>query len=69
MFGLWETHPTTNKGNEMQNRIEELEGYIARALELRKRGYQINIGRQFIWNINSDLRTWQTELAQLKAGK
>ena len=48
-------------------RIRELEGYIARGLELRKRGYQIRIGKQLISNINSDLFTWGKELAQLKA--
>ena len=47
-------------------RIAELEGYIAKGLELRKQGYRLRVPSYFISNINSDLFNWKKELASLK---
>ena len=66
----WQSQSHHYEGNDMNTaRIAELEALITRGLELRKRGYQIKIGRQFIMAINSDLRSWNKELAQLQEAK
>lgn len=49
----------------MTTRIQELEELLAKAYSLRTRGNNIRINRQFILAINSNIREWSQELADL----
>ena len=52
----------------MNERIQVLEQMLAVALDQRKQAYKLRLNRNFIAVINSQIRDFRSELADLKAG-